>query len=343
MLARIEDYKLTPARPFHGGVVEHPYPAPLGTDMHQAFEIGVLLSGCEERHFEDFVIPVNPGEMWLCGAWEPHGWRASRSGTRELVLQFLPDFLGEEMFGGVSWLSLFSAPPDQRPRVTMQRRREEALSVAQDLRREMKERSRGWLAAVRLGILRLLLMLSRGWEPVSASGRDHTVRTGSLPKIMPAVRLVHSHPTRRLSLREAAATCGLSVSQFGYVFRQVMGLSFGKFCRRARLAYVAQLLLTTELSVEAIADASGFSDASHLHHAFVQTYGSTPARYRSNGQGALDGRPYTVVETADVEDHDVARGQAAGGQQPGGRPYTEIETINVEDYETDAAAETRSR
>ncbi len=241
--------------------------------------------------------------MWLCGAWEPHGWRASTAGTRELVLQFLPDFIGEEMFDGVSWLSLFSAPPEHRPRVRTKQMREEALAIADELRREMRERRRGWLAAVRLDILRLLLMLSREWSPEAQPGPGRTVRTGNLEKIMPAVRLVHSHPTRRLSLKEAAATCGLSVSQFGYLFRHLMGLSFGKFCMRARLAYVAQLLLSTDLSVEAIADAAGFADASHLHHSFVDVYGATPARYRTDGQGETGERGYAEIETVGVEDY----------------------------------------
>lgn len=303
MLARIEEYHLTPAKPFHGGVVEYASPSPLGTDMHQAFEVGVLLSGCEERHFEDVVITVNPGDLWLCGAWEPHGFRAKKEGTRELVLQFLPDFIGEEMFDGVSWLSLFSAPPQLRPRVKTKEMHEEALSIAHELSREMRERHRGWLAAVRLGILRLLLMVSREWDPEDQPGRSHTVRAGTLEKIMPAVRLVHSHPTRRLSLKEGAATCGLSVSQFGYLFRRLMGLSFGKFCMRARLAYVAQLLLTTDLCVEAIAEAAAFADASHLHRAFTGVYAATPARYRSVGQGTRGEREYAEIEHVGVEDY----------------------------------------
>jgi AraC-like DNA-binding protein len=273
--------------------------------MHQAFEVGVLLSGREERHFENVVVPVDTGEMWLCAAWEPHGWRALERETQELVLQFLPDFLGEEMFEGISWLTLFSAPPDERPRVRTEETRREALAIALRLRGEMRARRRGWLAAVRLGILQLLLMVSRDWESKDALGRGNPVRTGSLSKVMPAVRLVHSHPTRRLTLAEAAATCGLSVSQFGYVFRRVMGLSFGKFCMRARLAYVAQLLLTTEHPVEAIAEQAGFSDASHLHHAFAQSYGCTPARYRTNGQRVEGLERYREVETVGVEDYDI--------------------------------------
>jgi len=305
MLARIEEFHLTPVKPFHAGVVQHPFPAPLGTDMHQAFEMGVLLSGEEERHFEDTVLTVRPGEIWLCGAWEPHGWRALAPGTQELVLQFLPEFLGEEMFEGISWLTLFSAAPDQRPVVTTHEMRGDILAIAHQVRREMRDRRRGWLASVRLHILRLLLTLSRDWEPHNQLGRGQTVRTGNLGKIMPAVRLVHSHPARRLSLAEAAAACGFSVSQFSYIFRHLMGVSFGKFCTRARLAYVAQLLLSTGLPVEAIAEAAGFADASHLHHAFTQVYGSTPARYRTDGQRLPDGRPYQELEEIGVEDYDV--------------------------------------
>ena len=341
MLARIEEFHLTLAKPFHGGIVEHAYPAPLGTDMHQAFEVGVLLSGHEERHFEDTVLVVRPGDMWLCGAWEPHGWRAKITGTRELVLQFLPDFLGEEVFEGVSWLSFFSAPPEHRPHLTRPEMRASALAIAEELRTEMRERRRGWLAAIRLGILRLLLLVSREWEPGEQPGKSLTVRTGNLGKIMPAVRLVHSHPTRRLSLNEAAATCGLSVSQFGYLFRHLMGLSFGKFCMRARLAYVAQLLLTTSLSVEAIADAASFSDASHLHHAFAEVYGSTPARYRKEGQREAGDREYAEIETVGVEDYDSLREGASKQARrrrrsltPVGRPYREIEEVGVEDYGT---------
>jgi AraC-like DNA-binding protein len=166
------------------------------------------------------------------------------------------------------------------------------------------------------------------------------VRTGVLEKIMPAVRLVQSHPTRRLSLREAAATCGLSVSQFGYLFRRLMGLSFGKFCMRARLAYVAQLLLTTDLPVEAIADAARFSDASHLHHAFVGVYGTTPARYRREGQRVSTEHEYRQLEEVSVGDYaelpahtpeKEGRRQRDDGSARK-RAYAEIEVVGPDDY-----------
>jgi AraC-like DNA-binding protein len=283
MLVRLEDYELTSERPIHGGIVVHRDPTPLDADMHQPFEVGIVLKGQLDRHFEDMVMTVSPGGMWLCGAWEPHGWRVRAAGTREMVVLFLPSFLGDEMFDDLPWLSLFSVPPHQRPRVTRREMRQQTLSIGNEVGKELRDRSNRWLSAVRLGLLRLLFVLSRGWHPTGQAGRP-AARTGSLARVMPAVRMVHSSPAGRLSVPEAAAACGLSVPQFSYVFRHTLGLSFGKFRMRARLGYAAQLLLSTELPVEAIAEEAGFADASHLHHKFSNVYGSTPGRYRTEGR-----------------------------------------------------------
>jgi AraC-like DNA-binding protein len=283
MLVRLEEYELTAARPVHGGVVAHRGPTPLDADMHQPFEVGIVLTGQLDRHFEDMVMTVGPGEMWLCGAWEPHGWRVRAAGTRELVVLFLPSLLGDEVFDDLPWLTLFSVPPDQRPRVTTRQMREQALAIGNELAKELRERRSRWLSAVRFGILRLLFVVSRGWHPRGPAGRQ-AARAGSLARVMPAVRMVHASPAARLSVPEAAAACGLSVPQFSYVFRHALGLSFGKFRMRARLGYAAQLLLSSELPVEAIAQEAGFADASHLHHKFSKVYGATPGRYRTEGR-----------------------------------------------------------
>jgi AraC family transcriptional regulator len=84
----------------------------------------------------------------------------------------------------------------------------------------------------------------------------------------------------RLSLGDAAAACGFSVSHFKRVFRQAMGVSFGQFCLHARLALAANHLVTTELPEQLIAEEAGFGDASHLHHSFHKHFGTTPGRYR---------------------------------------------------------------
>lgn len=255
---------------------------PLGPpiyDVHGAVEVGVMLSGEHVRIFAGQTVALRPGDVWMSAMWEPHGWYATLPDTRALVLCFLPDFLGEEMLGDVSWLSLFALPPERRPRVTEERMRQKILSLAQGMEEEIAEKPAGWASALRLGLLHVLLLLTRALPPAPLPA-DRIVRAGNLARVMPAVNLLYAKPTQRIGLPEAAADCGLSASQFARVFQRTFGVSFGKFTLRTRMAVASRLLATTDLPVGEIAEQTGFADGSHLHRMFTKHYGCTPGDYR---------------------------------------------------------------
>ena len=159
--------------------------------------------------------------------------------------------------------------------------REEVLAIASEIEREVTDQRPAWLEAARLGLFRVLLALAREWRLPIRHKRQGRVRATDLERIMPAFDLVRTSPERRVSRREAAEACALSTAQFGVVFRRAMGVSFGHYALRARLARAAYLLLQTDLSVEQIADRCGFVDGSHLARIFHERYGAKPADYRA--------------------------------------------------------------
>lgn len=286
------DYGLSPEVPVFLGSSTYPRETPLATDFHEGVEVGVLLSGAQERHWQGFVCPARPGDVWLCATWEPHGWRALLPGTTDVVAVFLPGFLGDEMFGDVSWLSLFAVSPSLRPRADDPGKRSGLLALGQELLEEHQQDRPAWETAVRLNLLRLLFAVSRSWAPPPAVAPPRRVRLAHLAQVMPALRIAHSHPARRVSVAEAAAASNLSRSQFCLVFKRTMGLTFGEFSLRARLALVADRLLNTQLPTDAIAEGAGFADASHLHRNFLRRYGCTPAQYRERAQSAATVPPF---------------------------------------------------
>jgi len=253
-------------------------------DLHQGIEVGIVLAGRHERQFEDFVMPLEPGDIWLCAMWEPHRWHVLSDWGSSLGIVFLPEFLGEERFDGISWLTLFAVRPRERPRVGTDAMRKRVLAVGEDLRREITERPPRWMTAVRLGILHILFELSRGWSPPPVRRPESKVYVSDLTKIMPALRLIQDNPAKPVRQVEAASACGLSVSGFSRIFVSTMGMSFTRFHVRARLAFAAHLLVATDSSIEAIADKAGFVDDSHLIHAFVKHYACTPGQYRRRVQ-----------------------------------------------------------
>ncbi len=278
------DYGLTPTEPLHADVTRSEGDTLLTVHAHAGIEFSILLSGAQEAHYEDFVRPLRPGDVSLCATWEPHGWRSTAPDTEGVVLMFLPDFLGEETLGDASWLQLFAVPPAERPQVTSDELRESMLALGREMQREILERRPGWESAVRLDLLRALLALKREWKVPALPKSRIRVSAGNLPRIMPALVLVHTRPARRVTVEEAAKACGLSRAQFCLTFHNIIGISFGQFCTRFRLALVAAMLLSTDMPMNAIAQRTGFVDASHLHRVFVKRYACTPGQYRMQNQ-----------------------------------------------------------
>lgn len=253
---------------------------PKAVDIHvyPGIEVGFVLQGVEESYYSDLRLTCGPGDAWLCSTWEPHGWQVSVPNTEVLVLIFTPHFLGEELLGSVPWLTLFAVPADQRPRPSTPQLRRKVLEIARLLREEVANRPAHWEAVVRLELLRLLIELSRGWEGGMPAASLGPARVATVARIMPALNQVHGRQWERVTVPEAAAACGLSLSQFRALFRRTMGLSFGAFCLRARLSFAAHQLLHTDRSVATIAAAAGFADDSHLYRHFVRQYGATPGQ-----------------------------------------------------------------
>ncbi len=285
------DYPLTPSAPVQAYSNIYPAETPVELDIHEGFEVGILLQGAKSHYYNDVAFQVQPGDVWLSPNWEPHGWRFTAQGSRDLVLMFLPEFLGEERLGSLPWLALFAVPPSQRPRVKGPRIREKVFRLGQQMLTELQEQQPAWDCALRLDLLRLLLVLSRDWRPSADLRAQSHSRARNLPAIIPAVELVHSQPAQRVAVAEAAKSCGLSRAQFCLVFRNTMGMSFARFCLHSRLRAAARLLTSTPLSIEAIADQSGFADGSHLQRTFSKHFGCTPGSYRSHPQSLRVGPP----------------------------------------------------
>ena len=268
--------------PLHVRILESGDPGPLDMDIHQGMEVNLVLEGHFERYFEDMVMVANPGDVSLVAPWEPHAWRVIAPGTTAVVMIFLAEVLGmgEEDFGGLPWLSMFTVPPAQRPRTTTPECRAKVLAVGREILEEARQQHSGWLVSIRLSLLRLLFTLGRDWKPPHLRPLQRQARAASFHRLRPAVGLVHADPLRRITQEEAAAACSLRPSQFGRLFHDTIGMTFGRFRLRARIAVVAHRLLSTDMSIEEVAAETGFADGSHLHHAFLRYYGCTPGRFR---------------------------------------------------------------
>jgi len=104
--------------------------------------------------------------------------------------------------------------------------------------------------------------------------------TYSWHQTRPAQEYILSHYAENITLEQLAEMCGLSVTHFRRLFKQVYNESPITYLLNHRLARAKDLLLSQQFSLSTIAEQTGFQNASYFIRFFKRHTGLTPQRWR---------------------------------------------------------------
>ncbi|MFC4014568.1 GlxA family transcriptional regulator [Nonomuraea purpurea] len=93
-----------------------------------------------------------------------------------------------------------------------------------------------------------------------------------------------------LTMAQLAQRAGMSLRTFGRNFAREIGATPLRWLNQQRLARACELLETTDLTVDAVAERSGLGTADGLRQHFHRRLGTTPAAYRRTFRGHGDRR-----------------------------------------------------
>ncbi|MCE9616246.1 MAG: AraC family transcriptional regulator [Lentisphaerae bacterium] len=251
-------------------------------DLHLAVEVGIQVRGRSERTMGNNTRIVGPGDVWFVGIFERHGYRVIEQPCEVAVLIASPTVLAGLVLPEMpncNWMEIFALPPRERPQTTDDLR-PTILDLAWRIQRSVAMDPGPEVLMRRLALIELLLLFM-------PRTRKRPARASQVPegpaRIAPAVELALEN--RRLVLHdEAAAACGMGRHQFRRAFQAVLGIPFAKFALHHRLEGAASEIAYTDAPTKAIAASWGFTDESHLSHAFAREYGCGPREYRRRHQ-----------------------------------------------------------
>jgi AraC-like DNA-binding protein len=274
-------YNLSSEDPLRISSARYTAAAPGFFDMHYELEAGIVVSGKAVRKYQGYETVVEPGQVWLSGVWEPHGFEILEAPCDMVVFMIYPEFLVKTDQPGFNWIDLFSLPPERRPQIRGDHL-EDVLRLCGKLRTESGSPDGQYsnhrrLLWTKLLLLQLLLYLTEGREGLFPP--HNSMETSQFINLQPCLQLIYSSK-KLVSLEDAARACALSPSQFSKLFKKHMGLPFSKFALRYRIKEAARQLIETDEPIKYIAVKWGFTDASHFYNCFMDHYAVSPKEYR---------------------------------------------------------------
>ena len=95
-----------------------------------------------------------------------------------------------------------------------------------------------------------------------------------------ALAFIRQHACEGIQVADVAQAADVSRSTLDARFRRVVGRTVHEEIQRIQISAAQQLLATTNLPVEEVAQRAGFSSAQYMNAVFQRLLGQTPGRYR---------------------------------------------------------------
>lgn len=148
-----------------------------------------------------------------------------------------------------------------------------------DAYRAWEDQPVGFYTTLKQHIVQILLRAARAHAAPEAAGsipardmKDHRFRL--------AVQFIEDNASRPISLEEVAQRVQVSPRQLQRIFRSEGGTAFRDWVEHVRLQRIAEELLRSSRSVEAIAAGHGYGNPNYLYPVFKHKFGMTPSAYR---------------------------------------------------------------
>lgn len=114
-----------------------------------------------------------------------------------------------------------------------------------------------------------------------AAAAEHPVQGARDRKLRRALAFIEAHYTEPIRLPQVSKLAGFAPRYFAKLFKQRQRTTFGDYVTDLRVERAKQLLIGTDLSIERIAELSGFRFRPYFHRAFKRVTRMTPDVFRS--------------------------------------------------------------
>ncbi len=241
---------------------------------HKEMEILYVVSGELKIVLSNQPYVVKSGEVAFVPGMTMHSITKISDGTRFLYLEIGPFFLGKsfEMLQKLSYAQPIYAKTEEAKNI---------FALLDEIVEEWQRKTFESELIIRGDLYKLAAVLYRSFpqKKVVTKNEKEQLLTHAVEEV------IRERYHTAITVKEAAALCGYSVSSFCRVFKKAFGTSFHALLNEVRIEKAQLLLQDTTLTVAEIARQTGFADAKAFCRLFKKQSGITATAFRRGESG----------------------------------------------------------
>lgn len=251
---------------------------------HRELELIFINKGTGLRFIGDHVDEFKEGELVLVGSNLPHLWKNSPEyynnlglETDTIILQFLPDFLGDDFFSMNE--SILLKKLIKRANNGLEFKDEALKQKIYSLLLKLNESS-GFQSIIILMDILHRLSVSTEINQFASSGFSDEINEKDSERINKVYQFVLNNFHREIQLSEVAELSFLGISPFCRFFKKRTHKPFSQFLNEVRIGHACKLLIENDLSISQITYSCGFNSQTNFNRQFKKLKRVSPRDYQ---------------------------------------------------------------
>ena len=248
---------------------------------HDTYELFFVVKGIRYIFLDGVCHVLNPWDVILIKPYQTHYMQSlSSEFYARYVLNFAPDYLDDmlkpaekQRFLEVLQNDILHLTPEQS---------EELVNVFQRLQKYYNRHDAISEKLKKNYCLELLLLCREYREYYERKERTQMPELTAAPRqeILDAIAYINAHYAEKMDLDTIASQIHLSKYYFCHIFREVTGATVLEYLTNVRLTRASRLLVESSLSIQEIAQKTGFASLVHFSRTYRNAYGVSPSDTR---------------------------------------------------------------
>ncbi|GAK76275.1 transcriptional regulator [Nonlabens ulvanivorans] len=246
--------------------------------FHPEIELVYVNEGQGKRHIGNHMSYYNDSQLLLIGSMLPHiGYTDRPNHGSELLVQFLPNFLGGDGFFNV---------PEMEPIKHLFERAKNGLLFKQQTQEQLGDQIhklhelKGFARTLLLLDILNELAITDDYEILNAESFTFETELQDNSKTEIIYKYINQNFQNHIPLEEIASQVSMTVPAFCRYFKKTSGKTFTKIVNEYRVVHATKLLSETQLSITDICFDCGFNNFSHFNKIFKEFTGKSASKYR---------------------------------------------------------------